>query len=102
MLTVQTTISSVETEVRKGSSQSRYHGNTTGAQNSDAATGQAHAPGDQSSDTLLIHVAASKPTSTAKPTSNCGGATRSNIANTGPLNRKVCTYVPSEPVGTRP
>jgi hypothetical protein len=42
MLTVQTMISCVEAEVRNGSSQSRYQGNTTGAQKRDAAIGQAN------------------------------------------------------------
>src|SRR5260370_40945021 len=99
MLTVQTMISSVEADVRNGSSQRRYHGNTTGAHKRDAAIGQANDSGDQSRDALLSQTAVTNPTSTAKPTSNCGGATRSSIANTGPLNRKLCTYVPTEPIG---
>jgi hypothetical protein len=43
MLTVQMMISSVEAEVRNGSSQRRYHGNTTGAHKRDAAMGHANA-----------------------------------------------------------
>jgi hypothetical protein len=43
MLTVQTTISHVEADVRNGTSQSRYHGNTTGANKRVAAIGQANA-----------------------------------------------------------
>jgi hypothetical protein len=42
MLTVQTTIGSIEADVRNGRSQSRYQGNTTGAQKRDAAMGQAN------------------------------------------------------------
>lgn len=42
-LTVQISISQVEGELRKGSSQRRYQGNTTGAKTSDAAMGQAKA-----------------------------------------------------------
>src|SRR5579864_4316910 len=42
MLTVHTMISSVEADVRNGSSQRRYHGNTTGAHKRHAAMGQAN------------------------------------------------------------
>src|SRR5258707_7807933 len=104
MLTVQTIISIVEADVKNGSSQRRYHGNTTGAHKRDAAIGQANWSGEQSgaallSDALLNKVAVTNPTRTANPASNCGGATRSSAANTGPLKRKLCTYVPSEPIG---
>src|SRR6266567_8210650 len=102
MLTVQKMISSVEADVRNGSSQRRYHGNTTGAYKRDAAIGQENTSGDHSGAALLSQVAVTNPTSTASPASNCGGATRSSAANTGPLKRKVCTYVPSEPIGMRP
>src|SRR5712691_7341101 len=107
MLTVQTMISNVEADVKNGSSQRRYHGNTAGAHKRDAAIGQANMgqtnrSGDHSGAALLIHVAVTSPTSTASPASNCGGATRSSVANTGPLKRKLCTYVPSEPIGMRP
>src|SRR6266496_5117227 len=107
MLTVQRMISSVEADVRNGSSQRRYQGNTTGAHKRDAAMGQANMCGDHSgaallSDALLNKVAVANPTNPANPASNCGGATRSSIANTGPLKRKPCTYVPSEPIGMRP
>ena len=43
MLTVQMMIGSVEADRTNGSSQSRYHGYTTGAQRSDAAIGHANA-----------------------------------------------------------
>src|SRR5579864_120286 len=102
MLRVQTMISSVDADVRNGSSQRRYHGNTAGAHKRDAAIGHANRSGDHADAALLSQVAATNPASTASPTSNCGGATRSSAANTGPLKRKVCTYVPSEPIGTRP
>src|SRR5713101_3365364 len=102
MLTVQMMISSVEADHRNGSSQRRYHGNTAGAHTRDAAIGQANASGDNSGALLLNQTAVASPTSTASPASNCGGATRSSAANTGPLKRKVCTYVPSEPIGMWP
>src|SRR5882757_6613611 len=80
MLTVQTIISIVEADVKNGSSQRRYHGNTTGAHKRDAAIGQANWSGDHSaaallSDALLNKVAVTNPTRTASPASNCGGAT---------------------------
>src|SRR6266852_2700558 len=85
MLTVQMMISSVEADVRNGSSQRRYHGNTTGAHKRDAAMGQAnmgqtHRSGDHAGAALLIlsQVAVTSPTSTASAASNCGGATRSS------------------------
>src|SRR5580704_15981683 len=101
MLTVQRAISSVEADVKNGSSQSRYHGNTAGAQKRDAAMGQANWFGDHwdGATLLLSQVAVANPTNTASAANNCGGATRSSAANTGPLNRKLCTYVPSEPIG---
>src|SRR5580692_795316 len=104
MLTVQIISSSVEADVRNGNSQRRYHGNTAGAHKRDAAMGQANWSGENSRVARLIlsQLAVANPTSTANATSNCGGATRSSIANTGPLKRKLCTYVPSEPIGTRP
>src|SRR5580700_884910 len=109
MLTVQRMISSVEDDVRNGSSQRRYHGNTTGAHKRDAAMGQANWDqsnwsGDDSGPALLVlnHVAVTNPPSTARPASNCGGATRSSAANTGPLKRKLFTYVLSEPSGMWP
>src|SRR6266481_5434001 len=102
MLTVQTMISSVEADVTNGSSQRRYHGNTTGEHKRDAAIGQANTSGDHPGAALLTQAAVTSPTSTASPASNCGGATCSSIANTGPLKRKLWTYVPSEPIGIRP
>src|SRR6266481_5126083 len=99
MLTVQRMISSVEADVRNGSSQRRYHGNTAGAHKRDAAMGQANMGqesmlGDCSGPAerlILSQAAVANPTSTARPASNCGVATRSSAANTGPLKRKVCT-----------
>jgi hypothetical protein len=75
MLTVQTMISSVEGDLRNGSSQSRYHGNTAGANKRDAAIGQANISGDDSGAALLSQVAVTSPASTASPARNCGGAT---------------------------
>ena len=91
MLTVQMMIGSVEADRRNGSSQSRYHGYTTGAHRSDAAIGQANASEDHAADFLLSQIAVRKPTSTANPTTSCGAATRSSVANTGSLKRKLCT-----------
>src|SRR5579862_10059167 len=102
MLTVQITSSNVEADVRNGSSQSRYHGNTAGAKKREAAMGQANWSGDHSGCALLNHAAVANPTSTARTANNCGGATRASAVKTGALKRKVCTYVPSEPSGMRP
>ena len=83
-------ISSVEADVRNGSSQRRYHGNTTGANKRDAAMGQANwfqanwseantsedaSGAERLSDPLLKKAAVTNPTSTASPVSNCGDAT---------------------------
>src|SRR5437588_7775672 len=102
MLTVQKMISSVEADTRNGSSARRYHGNTTGAHKSDAAMGQANWSGDHSGLVRLSQAAVASPANTANAASNCGGASRASVANTGPLKRKVCTYVPREPIGMRP
>src|SRR5260370_13931692 len=102
MLTVQTMISSVEGDLRNGSSQRRYQGNTAGAHKREAAIGHANMSGDHSGAVFLSQVAVANPASTASPANNCGGATRSSIANTGPLKRQCWTYVPSEPIGRRP
>src|SRR5262245_17631585 len=102
MHTLQMMISSVEPDIRNGSSQRRYHGNTTGAHKRDAAIGQANTSGDHSGAALLSHSAVRNPTSTANPISNCGGAIFSSVANTGPLKRKLRTYVPRDPIGIRP
>src|SRR6266481_1116201 len=102
MLTVQTMIGTVEADRRNGSNQSRYQGYTTGAHRSDAAMGHANASEDHAGALLLNQIAVRKPTSTASPTTSCGTATRSSIANTGSLKRKLCTYLPSEPIGIRP
>src|ERR1700737_959136 len=101
MLTVQMTIGSVEADLRNGSSQRRYQGYTTGAHRSDAAIGQANRSGDRSSDVLLSQVAVRNPANTGSPRAICG-TTRSSIANTGSLKRKVCAYVTSEPIGMWP
>src|SRR6266852_7014525 len=102
MLKVQIMIGTVEADLMNGSSHSMYHGYTTGAHKSDAAIGQANASEDPSADFVLIQIAVRKPTSTASPATSCGAATRSSVANTGSLKRKLCTYVPSEPIGIRP
>src|SRR6185437_5597340 len=102
MLTVQTRINSVEADLKKGSSQTRYQGNTAGAHKRDAAMGQANASGDRSDIAFLSQAAVTNPASTASPASASGGATRLSVANTGPLKRKLCTYVPSEPIGMCP
>src|SRR6266700_5823902 len=61
MLTVQMMISSVQPDIRNGSRQRRYHGNTTGAHKSDAAIGQAKRSGDHSGVALLSQVAVANP-----------------------------------------
>src|SRR5215470_20024011 len=99
MLTLQTMISSVEVEVKNGSSQRRYHGNTTGANKRVAAIGHANASGENSCAAFLSQHAMTNPRTTDTPISNCGGRTWASAANTGPLKRKVWTYVPSEPTG---
>src|SRR5262249_13786780 len=97
----------VDAEVRNGSSQRRYQGNTTGPHSRDAAMGQANmsqanACGDHSGAALLSQIAVTNPTSTASPASRGVGTNRSRSVNTGPLKRNCCTYVPSEPIGMRP
>src|ERR1700737_5155607 len=67
MLTVQRMISSVEDDVRNGSSQRRYHGNTAGAHKRHAAIGQANRFGDHSGAARLSQVAVTNPMSTASP-----------------------------------
>ena len=91
MLTVQMIIGTVEADLMNGNSQSRYHGYTTGAHKSDAAIGQANASAEHAVDVLLIQIAVRNPTSTASPTTNCGGVTRSSVAKTGSLKRKLRT-----------
>src|SRR5436305_13105793 len=103
MLTVQIMISRVEAaDVRNGSSQRRYHGNTTGANKSDVAMGQAKCSGVTSGLAFLSQAAVANPTSTANVASNGGGAKCASAANIGPLKRKFWRYVPSEPVGRCP
>ena len=107
MLTVHTITGSVERdrEKKNGSIQSRYQGYTTGAHKNDAATGQANASGvaalaslagganasvpTRVVDFLLIQTAVRKPMSTVSPATSSGAATRSKIANTGSLKRKL-------------
>src|SRR5580692_11424376 len=91
MLTVQIMMGSVEAVRRNGNIHSRYHGYTTGAHRSDPAIGQANASEDNAGDSLLSRMAIRKPASTASPATSCGAATRSNVANTGSLKRKLCT-----------
>src|SRR6516162_1985924 len=90
MLTVQMMMGSVEGNRRNGSIHSRYHGYTTGAHRSDPAIGQANASEDNAGDPLLSPIAIRKPTSTASAARSCGAATRSSVANTGSLKRKLC------------
>ena len=84
-------IGAVERDRRNGSIHSRYHGYMTGAHKSVAAIGQANSAADNSADFFLIQIVVSNPTSTANPTTTCALATRSNVANTGSLNRKLRT-----------
>src|SRR5689334_7701735 len=102
MQTVQNRIRSVEVDVRNGSSQRRYHGNTTGPQTREAAIGQAKAFGDHAAAVPLSQAAVANPASTASPASKSGGATRSSAKDTGPLKRNPRTKAPSEPIGIRP
>jgi len=91
MLKVQIMSGIVEVDLMNGSSQSRYHGYTTGAHKSDAAIGQANASEDTFVDLLLIQIAVRKPTSTASPATTCGTVTRSSVAKMGSLKRNLCT-----------
>src|SRR5215469_17024485 len=102
MLTVQMMRGSVGIDRTNGSSQSKYHGNTAGAQRSAAAIGQANASADHVWDLLLKQIAIRMPTKTASPATSCGGATVRNISKTGSLNPNPWMYAPSEPVGIRP
>jgi len=90
MLTVQMISGTVEADRANGSIQSRYHGYTTGAHKSDAAMGHANASEDAKV-FLRNQNAVSKPTSAASPTTSCGVATCSSVANTGSLKRNLCT-----------
>src|SRR3974390_2750630 len=98
MLIVQMMIGKVPIERLNGRNHSRYHGYTTGAQNRDAAIGQAKASGGDSEDLLLIRAALRSPASIASPAKCFGDTLCSRAANSGPLNRKLCTYVPSDPM----
>jgi hypothetical protein len=91
MLTVQMTIGTAETDRRKGSIHNRYQGYMTGASKSEVAIGQAKAPDEKSADLVLTQIAVSKPASNASPAATWEFVTRSSIANTGPLKRKLCT-----------
>src|SRR4051794_13642602 len=101
MLTVQMMIGSVEADLRNGSSQRRYQGYTVGAHRSDAAIGQANTSEERSGDVLLSQVAVRNPMTPGSPAAICGTPC-SSAENTGSLKRQVCTYVTSEPIGTRP
>ena len=89
MLTVQIMIGNVETDRANGSSQSKYHGYTTGAHRSEAAIGHANASADHVWNLVLNQIAIRTPTKAANPTTTCGDATRSSAANTGSLKRKL-------------
>src|ERR1700735_2384951 len=102
IVTVQMMIGTVEADRRKGTSQSRYHGYMTGAHRSVAAMGHAIASADHAGALLLIQAAVRKPTRSASPTTSCGAATRSSVANTGSLKRNRWTNVASEPSGICP
>src|SRR5215469_11144160 len=102
MLTLHTTISRVEADITNGSNHNRYQGNTAGAHKRAAAIGQAKVSSDHLGVVLRSHVAVTSPASSASPANNCGGTIGSSAAKTGPLKRKVRTYVPSEPIGIRP
>src|SRR5271166_4886593 len=89
MLSVQMMSGRVDFDRTNGSSQSRYHGYTTGAHRSDAAIGHANASGDHVGNLVLTQIATRTPTKAASPTTTCGDATRSSAANTGSLKRKL-------------
>src|SRR5689334_17854524 len=91
ILTLHRIISTLEGDVRNGSSQSRYQGNTTGAHKSVAAIGQAYTSGEHSGAALRNQLAVTNPASTAMPASNGGGAKWASTEKNGPLKRKVCT-----------
>ncbi len=91
MLKVQIMIGTVEVDLINGSSHSMYHGYTTGAHKSDAATGQANASKDPCADFLHIQIAVREPTSTASPATTCGAVTRSTVEKAGSLKRNLCT-----------
>ena len=93
---------SVKTDRTIGRSQSKYHGNTTGAQRRDAAIGHAKASGDEIWDLVLNQIGTRTPTRTASPAKICGDATCRSSANSGTLKPKPWMYVPSEPVGILP
>src|ERR1700760_4279469 len=65
MLTVQTMSGTVETEVRNGSSHSKYQGNTTGTHKSVAAIGQTNTSADNAFDARLRQIAVANPASNA-------------------------------------
>src|SRR5580704_11246572 len=102
MLTVQMMIGSTEVDRKNGSSQSKYHGYTTGAQSIAAAIGQANASDGHGPDLLLSQIAVRMPTRTANPATTSGDPTCSSATNTGPLKRKLLTYAPNDPIGTSP
>jgi hypothetical protein len=72
MVTVQKMMSSVDADVRNGSSQRRYHGNTTGPHKRDTAIGHANRSGEISGEDLRRQVAVIIPASTARPVKNTG------------------------------
>ncbi len=72
MLTVQMISGNVDFDRTNGSSQSKYHGYTTGAQRSDAAIGQANASADSVWDLVLNQTAIRTPTKAASAAMTCG------------------------------
>ena len=70
MLTVQMASGTVLKGRKNGSSQSRYHEYTTGADKSDAAMGQAKASGDNSAEFLPIQYRGKKAGENRQPCCN--------------------------------
>src|SRR5437763_10194872 len=64
--------------------------------------GQANASADQGGDLRPNHPAVTPPASTVKALRTGPGITCPRVENTGALNRQFWTYVPNEPMGTRP
>src|SRR5215469_1613375 len=102
ILTVQMMSGNVATDRTNGRSHNRYQGNTTGAQRSDAAMGQANASGAGFWDLALNHAATSMPARTASPAATCGDATRRSASKSGSLKPNPWMYAPSDPVEIRP
>ena len=67
MLSVQIKSGSADTDCKNGTSQSRYHGISTGAEASDTAIGHAHTSGECAECLLRSHTAVTRPNKTDKP-----------------------------------